>query len=37
MSRCEYCGMDVYLPFTCRHCGASLCADHRLPERHECS
>ncbi|MEM3044886.1 MAG: AN1-type zinc finger domain-containing protein [Candidatus Bathyarchaeia archaeon] len=37
MVRCEYCGMNVNLPFICRYCGASLCADHRLPERHECS
>lgn len=36
MGKCEYCGSDVDLPFVCRYCGASLCVDHRLPERHDC-
>lgn len=26
----------IPLPFTCRHCGGTFCADHRLPEFHEC-
>lgn len=24
------------LPFTCRSCGKSFCAEHRLPENHDC-
>ena len=26
----------VPLPFTCRRCGGTFCADHRLPEFHDC-
>lgn len=26
----------VPLPFICRRCGGSFCADHRLPETHDC-
>jgi|GEM_PF-6995747 len=25
------------MPFVCRHCGGSFCAEHRLPENHHCS
>lgn len=24
------------MPYICRYCGESFCADHRLPENHEC-
>ncbi|MEM2901643.1 MAG: AN1-type zinc finger domain-containing protein [Candidatus Bathyarchaeia archaeon] len=36
MPRCEYCRLEINLPFRCRHCGKALCVDHRLPENHEC-
>ena len=26
----------VPLPFICKRCGGSFCADHRLPETHDC-
>jgi len=25
------------MPYTCHYCGASFCAEHRLPENHNCS
>lgn len=36
MAKCEYCGVDVDLPFICKYCGMAYCVDHRLPERHNC-
>ena len=36
MAKCKYCGIEVDLPFICKYCGMAYCADHRLPERHEC-
>lgn len=36
MVNCEYCKKEVFLPFTCPHCGKKLCAEHRLPENHNC-
>jgi Zn-dependent protease len=35
-AKCEYCGNDVVLPFKCSYCGGSFCAEHRIPESHEC-
>ncbi|MFX0024176.1 MAG: AN1-type zinc finger domain-containing protein [Candidatus Hermodarchaeota archaeon] len=38
MSNCAYCGKNVgFLPFKCRHCGKNFCAEHRMPENHDCS
>jgi Zn-dependent protease len=34
--KCEYCGRDEALPFVCNYCGGAFCADHRLPEAHQC-
>lgn len=34
--RCEVCGKDVLMPFKCRYCGGYFCAEHRLPEKHDC-
>jgi hypothetical protein len=35
---CEFCGKETgILPFDCNYCGGSFCAEHRLPENHECS
>jgi len=36
MPKCEYCGREVLLPFKCPYCGGLFCAEHRLPEKHEC-
>lgn len=33
---CEYCGKEEALPFVCNYCGGAFCADHRLPEAHQC-
>lgn len=35
--KCEYCGIDVFLPFRCPFCNRCYCTEHRLPENHECS
>lgn len=34
--KCQYCGLNVDLPFRCPFCGGYFCADHRLPEFHAC-
>jgi len=36
MPKCEYCGKEVLLPFKCPYCGKNFCAEHRLPEKHNC-
>ena len=34
--KCSYCGKEIYLPFKCPYCGQYFCAEHRLPENHNC-
>ncbi len=34
--KCAVCGRDELLPFTCVYCGEHFCAEHRLPEKHNC-
>ena len=34
---CAICGEGTTLPFRCKFCGGLFCADHRLPENHNCS
>ena len=34
--KCDYCGVDEDLPFTCNYCAGTFCAEHRLPEAHAC-
>jgi len=34
--KCDFCGKDESLPFVCNYCGGAYCADHRLPEAHQC-
>ena len=34
--KCEKCGKEVALPFRCPYCGGYFCAEHRLPENHDC-
>ena len=36
MVKCAYCGKEVSMPFVCPYCGQTFCAEHRLPENHEC-
>ncbi len=36
MSRCDVCGAQESMPYRCRHCGGTHCAEHRLPEAHDC-
>jgi len=33
---CEFCGGEEALPFVCNYCGGVFCANHRLPEAHQC-
>ena len=37
MARCDKCGNEVVLPFTCQHCGGKFCPDCRLPPNHDCT
>lgn len=37
MTRCDHCGSETPLPFTCQHCGGKFCADCRLPPNHNCT
>ena len=34
--KCDFCGREEALPFICNYCGGAYCADHRLPEAHQC-
>ncbi len=34
--KCEFCGVDEYMPFVCKFCRARFCVSHRLPENHHC-
>ena len=34
--KCDFCGKEESLPFVCNYCGGAFCADHRLPEAHQC-
>jgi len=34
--KCAVCGKDELLPFKCKYCGEFFCAEHRLPEKHDC-
>jgi membrane associated rhomboid family serine protease len=36
MSECDVCGKQENMPYQCGHCGGTYCADHRLPEAHDC-
>jgi Zn-dependent protease len=34
--KCDFCSKEEPLPFVCYYCGGVFCADHRLPENHQC-
>ncbi|MFB6164445.1 MAG: rhomboid family intramembrane serine protease [Haloarculaceae archaeon] len=36
MATCDECGKNENMPYQCRHCGGTYCAEHRLPENHAC-
>lgn len=36
MAKCDVCGREEYLPYKCKYCGGTFCAEHRLPEKHNC-
>ena len=36
MAECDVCGKSESMPYHCKHCGGTYCADHRLPESHNC-
>lgn len=35
--KCDYCGREEVLPFKCQYCQRLFCAEHRLPENHNCA
>ncbi|MFB6111785.1 MAG: AN1-type zinc finger domain-containing protein [Halobacteriaceae archaeon] len=37
MPTCGRCGLESELVRACSYCGDSYCADHRLPEKHDCT
>ena len=36
MAECDECGEYENLPYQCHRCGQTFCAEHRLPENHDC-
>jgi len=36
MATCDECGKHENMPYQCRRCGNTFCAEHRLPENHDC-
>jgi Zn-dependent protease len=36
MARCSVCSKEILMPFRCNYCGDYFCAEHRLPEKHDC-
>lgn len=37
MARCDCCGNECSLPFTCQNCGRKFCPECRLPPNHQCT
>jgi hypothetical protein len=37
VNSCNVCGKKEVLPYRCKYCGGTFCADHRLPEQHDCT
>jgi len=35
--KCQQCGIDAYMGFTCRRCGGYFCTKDHLPENHNCA
>jgi len=36
-NECWICGKRETIPYKCRYCGKTYCAEHRLPEQHGCA
>jgi hypothetical protein len=36
MARCNHCGNEVVLPFSCQYCRGRYCPGCRLPPNHNC-
>lgn len=36
MGRCQLCGKEEMMLFTCKYCRQHFCSEHRLPENHLC-
>jgi len=36
MGICSICGKNIAIPFRCSYCNLTFCAEHRLPEKHNC-
>jgi membrane associated rhomboid family serine protease len=36
MAKCDECGDETNMPYTCNRCGGKFCGTHRLPENHDC-
>jgi len=36
LAKCDVCGKTVELPYKCHYCGGVFCAEHHLPENHNC-
>ncbi len=36
-NECWICGKQEAMPYKCRYCGKTYCAEHRLPEQHGCA
>ncbi len=34
--KCQKCQQETFLPFKCPYCGNYYCAQHHLPENHQC-
>ncbi|MDR0459838.1 MAG: hypothetical protein LBH62_00115 [Nitrososphaerota archaeon] len=34
--KCQICGIDTVMPYSCPYCGGQFCSQHRLPENHTC-
>lgn len=37
MTKCEECGSEIDMPYSCNHCDLKFCSKHRLPENHACT
>lgn len=35
--KCDFCGVEEYMPYVCKFCKGRFCAQHRLPESHNCA
>jgi hypothetical protein len=36
LGKCQLCGKEEFLSYTCSYCGQTFCSEHHLPEKHRC-